>query len=86
MHQVLAARSIIFAKIVAKEEITNGLDTFPHLQDELACMRMAMQLDLEDCRHLFPQVRRSKSAEARRIVAEYLTKINSDTKLPEAEK
>lgn len=86
MHRVLAARSIIFSKIVEKEEITDGLDTFPRLQDELACMRIAMQLDQKDCRHLFPQVRRSKSAEARRIVAEYLTKIKPATKLPWSEK
>ena len=86
MHQVLAARSIIFAKIVEKEEITDGLDTFPHLQDELACMRIAMQLEQKDCRHLFPLVRRSKSAQARRIVAKYLAKIKPDTKLPWAEK
>jgi hypothetical protein len=74
MHRVLAARSIIFAKIVEKEELTDELDTLPHLQDELACMRIANQLDLKDCRHLFPRIRRAKSAEARRIVAGYLAK------------
>jgi hypothetical protein len=74
-EQVLAARSIIFSKIIEKEEMTENLDTFPHLRDEIACIRSLKQLSLDDCRRLFPLVRRAKSAVARRMVVEYLAEL-----------
>ena len=71
-EEILAARSIIFSKIIEKEELTGDLNTFPHLCNELACIRISKQLKLDDCRRLFPLVRNAKSAEARQIVADYL--------------
>ena len=71
-HRLLAARSIIYAKIVEKEESKADAGTFPHLQDELACIRTTGKLGLQDCRELFPLIRRSKTAGARQIVADYL--------------
>ena len=71
-EQVLAARSIIYSKIIVKEELTKEAGTFPHLRDELDCIRTTGQLTLDDCRRLFPLVRRAKSSDARQIVAEYL--------------
>lgn len=71
--RTLAARSIIYSKIVQKEEVTEDLHTFPHLRDELGCLRLARLLSLKDCRRLFPMVRRARSYEARGIVAEYLS-------------
>ena len=74
-EQVLAARSIIFSKIIEKEELTDDLNSFPHLRDELACIRMTKALGLDDCRRLFPLVRRAKSSDARQIVTDYLTEL-----------
>jgi len=74
-QQVLAARSIIFSKIIEKEELTDDLNSFPHLRDELACIRMTKALGLDDCRRLFPLVRRAKSFDARQIVTDYLTEL-----------
>ena len=74
-EELLAARSIIYSKIVEKEELTDDLNTFPHLCDELDCIQIAGQLSLKDCRRLFPLVRRAKSSEAREIVAEYLADL-----------
>ena len=71
-YELLAARSIIFSKIIAKEELTSDMHSFPHLCDELACIRITNQLNLDDCRLLFPNVRRAKSTEARKIVCEYM--------------
>jgi len=71
-EKVLAARSIIYSKIVAKDEITEDLNQFPHLRDELDCIRTANELSLEDCRRLFPLIRHAKSHDARSIVTEYL--------------
>jgi hypothetical protein len=71
-EQVLAARSIVYSKIIKKEEQTQGLNQFPHLRDELACIRTTKQLTLDDCRRLFPLVRRASTHEARQIVLDYL--------------
>jgi len=73
-HQLFAARSIIYSKIIEKEEKSDDLKMFPHLRDELACIRMTRHLTLNDCRRLFPLVRRAPSRDARQIVADYRRK------------
>ena len=78
-EQVLAARSIIYSKIIIKEELTEEAGTFPHLRNELACIRTTGQLTLDDCRRLFPVVRRAKSLDARQIVTEYLVESKPQT-------
>jgi hypothetical protein len=79
-EELLAARSIIFSKISAKEELTDDLNGFPHLRDELACIRATKQLDLNDCRRLFPLVRSAKSSEARRLVDQYVAGSTTNSK------
>ena len=69
---LLAGRSIIFSKISVKDDLIDDLNSFLHLCDELACIRTTNQLGLDDCRRLFPLVRRAKSSDAREIVTEYL--------------
>ena len=71
-EELLAARSIIFSKISQKDELTDNLKRFPHLQDELACIRMTRQLGLDDCRRLFTLVRRAKSSVSRQLVDQYV--------------
>ena len=58
-----------------KEEMTDDLNRFPHLHDELECIRITKQLSVADCRRLFPLVRRAKSSEAREIIAEYMAEF-----------
>ena len=69
---LLAARSLIYSKLVAKEELTENLNSLPHLRDELACIQVARRLSTDDCRRLFPLVCGATSSDARQIVAEYL--------------
>ena len=69
---LLAARSLIYSKLVAKEESTEDLNSMPHLCDELACIQISGRLSTADCRQLFPLVRSATSVEARQIVAKYL--------------
>jgi hypothetical protein len=69
--KMLAARSIIYSKIIEKEELTDALESYPHLRDELACIRATGQLSLDDCRRLFPLVRSANSSAARQIFTEY---------------
>jgi len=72
-NRLLAARAIIYAKIIAKQEIVPDNGKYPHIQDELHCIRTAGKLSLQDCRELFPLIRRAKTAEARQLVADYLS-------------
>ena len=52
--------------------MTDDPNTFPHLRDELACIGITRQLSLDDCRRLFPLVRRAGTTQAHQIVADYL--------------
>jgi hypothetical protein len=72
-QQLLAARSMIYSKILAKQESVENLAKFPHLRDELACIKAVQQLSIEDCRDLFALIRRAGSAEARQLVTAFLT-------------
>jgi hypothetical protein len=71
-HRLLAARAIVYSKIIQKEESAADPSTYSHLRDELAGIRTTGKLSLQDCRELFPLIRRAKTAEARHIVSEYL--------------
>jgi hypothetical protein len=71
-EKLLAARSMIYSKILEKQESDEEGGTFPHLRDELACIRAVRQLSIDDCRHLFPLIRRASSPEARRRVTAFL--------------
>ncbi len=75
-EKLLAARSMIYSKILEKSELDERLETFPHLRDELACIRAIRQLSLEDCKHLFPLIRRAGTLEARGMITEFLLKRN----------
>ena len=75
-ERLLAARSIIYSKIIEKEEQIKDQAAYPHLRDELACIRMANRLSLDDCKRLFFTVRRAKSSDARQIVAEFVSGLN----------
>ncbi len=70
--KLLAAQSIIYSKIIKKEEQKDNLKDFPHIRDELACIQAAKRLSFQDCGRLFPLIRRAKSAAARQIVTGYL--------------
>ena len=72
-ERLLAARSMIYSKIIEKEEQIKDQAAYPHLRNELACIRMTNRLSLDDCERLFLWVRRAKSSDARQIVAEYVS-------------
>jgi hypothetical protein len=71
-EKLLAARSMIYSKILEKQELDDTSGTFQHLRDELACIRAVRQLSIDDCRHLFPLIRRARSSEARQLVGSFL--------------
>ena len=70
-ERLFAARSMIYSKILEKQESDEEGGKFPHLRDELACIRAVRQLSIDGCRHLFPLIRRASSSEARQLVAAF---------------
>ena len=74
-EKLLAARSVIYSKLIEKEEVSVDLETFPHIRNEIACIRTVKLLTLEDCDRLFPLIRRVKTEHARQLVDDYLVRI-----------
>ena len=72
---LLAARSLVYSKLVEKEELSADLETFPHIRNELACIQNVKQLTLGDCKRLFPLIRHAKSANVRHMVEDYLARF-----------
>ena len=75
LKRLLAARSLVYTKIVEKEELSADLETFPHVRNEFACIQAVKRLALADCERLFPLIRRSKSVNARYMVTDYMTRF-----------
>ncbi len=69
---LLAARSIIYSKIIHKEENTENGNAFFHMTDEKTCIRMVKKLSINDCRRLYGFIRQVQTLEARRIVENFL--------------
>lgn len=71
LEKLLAARSMIYSKILEKQESDGEEAHFPHLRDELACIRATQRLSIDDCRQLFARMRRTGTLQARRTLARF---------------
>jgi len=69
---LLAARSLVFIKILMKSELPGESADFPHTRDEIDCIRMVKMLSFEECRQLFPMLRAVDTDEARHVVRSFL--------------
>jgi hypothetical protein len=72
---LLAARSLVYSKLVEKEELSADVETFPHVRNELVVIQAVKLLNLDDCKRLFPLIRRSKSVNVRHVVGDYLARF-----------
>lgn len=72
-ENLLAARSLIYSKLIPKNELTEDLTSWPHLRDELKCIHMTNRLSLDDCRDLYFHVRHSDTRQAHEAVQAYLS-------------
>ena len=75
-ENLLAARSLVYSKLIAKQEIGSSDDPYPHTRDELEVGATTARLSLADCRRLYPPIRRAKTATAREMVHDYLCRIS----------
>lgn len=71
-EDLLAARSLIYIKLLQKTEMAPGADPTPDLTDEIRASRLVSPLSWGDCAVLYPRVRQAAPAEAVALVAKYV--------------
>lgn len=79
IENLLAARSLIYIKIIPKEElIPSSKELFPHITQELKAIKMVNKLSFEDCAKLYKKLFFIKDPEtAKKIVENYLNSFNN---------
>ena len=56
-ERLLAARSLIYIKIIPKEELVpTEKEPYPHLKQELSAIEMVGRLSFEDCKKLYKEI------------------------------
>lgn len=68
---LLASRSLIYSKLLEKEEMINSLDSNPHTRNEVETIEKVNALSWDDCKYLFSKIRMVSSSKARRVVTDY---------------
>jgi hypothetical protein len=74
MEELLAARSLIYIKLLQKNELLPGASEAPHSEDEVRVNRIVDKLSVEDCRTLFNKIRLADREHAWRTVETYLAR------------
>jgi hypothetical protein len=72
MEDLLAARALIYNKLILKEETASPNEPYPHMRDALQVIEVVKQLTLKNCADLFPLVRKVRTEEARAVIARYM--------------
>ena len=70
-EDLLAARSVIYSKIIHKQENTETGNLFFHLKDEMACIRRVKNLTVDICRKLFSRMSNKTTDQARQVIEQY---------------
>ena len=76
---LLAARSVISAKLIQKEELLPGPSPAPHSEDQLRINHLVDRLTFQDCGKLFEQVRFARRERTLELVTGYLEQISGRT-------
>jgi hypothetical protein len=72
LANLLAARSLIYIKLIEKEEMIPGKNKAPHAMDEVRVNGLVDRLSFNHCRELFERIRLSKRAQAVEVAQEYV--------------
>lgn len=72
-ESLLAARSLIYIKLLSKDEIPASTSPTPHLDEELYLSELMRRFSYADCELLYPELKRATPPQARELVAEFLT-------------
>lgn len=77
LANLLAARSLIYIKLIRKEELIPGKNETPHAEDEVKVNRLVDRLNFNQCRELFERIRLSKRGQAVELAQEYVKKLGT---------
>ena len=72
LANLLAARSLIYIKLIKKEELLPETSEAPHAEDEIEVNRLVDRLDFDQCRQLFERIRLSKREQAVELAQEFV--------------
>jgi hypothetical protein len=72
LADLLAARSLIYTKLIQKEELIPGVSEAPHSENEVKVERLVEHLQYHDCRELFQRIKKAKHEHALRFVESYV--------------
>jgi hypothetical protein len=72
LADLLAARSLIYIKLIRKDELLPGASETPHLEDEVKVNRLVDRLDYRQCQELFHQIRLAKQESAVELAEDYV--------------
>jgi hypothetical protein len=67
-ESLLAARVVVYNKLIAKEELPTEAGEHPHMDNEAAVIGFVSQLSFEACRELWGRIRALPTAKAREAV------------------
>ncbi len=72
LANLLAARSLIYIKLVKKQELLPGTSEAPHIEDEVKVNRLVDRLDFYQCQELFERIRLAKREDALELAQKYV--------------
>jgi hypothetical protein len=72
LEELLAARSLIYIKLLQKSEMAPEKDPAPHLHNEITAYRLTENLSFEDCAVLYPRVKLASPEISLSEVQQYL--------------
>jgi hypothetical protein len=74
LANLLAARSLIYIKLISKEELVPGASATPHADDEVMVNRLVDRLAFHQCRELYDQIKLANRERAFELVQEFVRK------------
>lgn len=77
LEDLLAARSLIYIKLLTQDEIPLYSSEFPHTEGEIKLNKLVKRLTYEDCERLFKKIRFLKRERASEVVTSYLKTLLS---------
>lgn len=69
---LLAARSLVYIKLIEKQELVPGDSRFPHAENEIKINRIVDRLSFSDCEKIFDRIRFVDRKEALKLINEQL--------------
>lgn len=73
----LAAQSLIYTKILIKEEMAEAENAFPHTRNEVESSALVQQLSYSDCEVLYARIKNRTTKEAMEVVRTYIQKLTN---------